>query len=303
MGKIKTPHDNFVRAILADKEIAIEYFKNYLPAFVSSQLDFSTLTQLSDTYLSKSLRKTMSDIIYSCGKNNGADSVKVSILIEHKSYPDKFTPIQMGNYIFSGFDKQIFNKEKLSLIIPILFYHGAEKWEYRELPDLFENVDQQWKQFIPHFSYIYHNLGEMSDEHLGMLSNQFLAASLLTLKHFKESNWLEENATRIFTRTVGAPENLLELLIVYFFEISKSDEPKIIEILESVPDTIKNKIMSTLDIFFEKGRIEGSDKTLFRNAKNMLVKGFAVNVICEVLEVTPDFIEKVRLELNASASE
>ena len=44
MGKIKTPHDNFVRAILADKEIAIEYFKNYLPAFVSNQLDFSTLT-------------------------------------------------------------------------------------------------------------------------------------------------------------------------------------------------------------------------------------------------------------------
>ena len=75
MGKIKTPHDNFVRAILADKEIAIEYFKNYLPAFVSNQLDFSTLTQLSDTYLSKNLRKTMSDIIYSCGKKNGADSV------------------------------------------------------------------------------------------------------------------------------------------------------------------------------------------------------------------------------------
>ena len=72
--------------------------------------------------------------------------------------------------------------------------------------------------------------------------------------------------------------------------------------------------MSTLDIFIEKGRIEGkiqgriegrtkgiiqgSDKTLFRNAKNMLAKGFAQNIICEVLEVTPDFIEKVRLELN-----
>jgi len=64
--------------------------------------------------------------------------------------------------------------------------------------------------------------------------------------------------------------------------------------------------MSTLDIFFErgekkgfeKGRIEGSDKTLLRNAKNMLAKGFAENIICEVLEVTPDFIEKVRLELD-----
>jgi len=96
MGKIKTPHDNFVRAILADKEIAIEYFKNYLPAFVSNQLDFSTLTQLSDTYLSKKPSEdNVRHYIFMWKEKWSGFCVKVSILIEHKSYPDKFTPIQI----------------------------------------------------------------------------------------------------------------------------------------------------------------------------------------------------------------
>ena len=136
MGKINTTlHDNFIRAILADKEIAREYFSNYLPSFVSNHLDLSTLTQMPDTYLSKNLRKTMSDIIYTCTTKNGEENVKVSLLIEHKSYADKYTPIQIGSYIFSGLEKQVANKEKLSIIIPVLLYHGKEKWQYATLSD------------------------------------------------------------------------------------------------------------------------------------------------------------------------
>lgn len=85
----------------------------------------------------------------------------------------------------------------------------------------------------------------MSDEQLEALSNQFLTASLLTLKHFKQNTWLEENATKIFIKTQDVPENLLELLIVYFLQINKSDEPKFIEIFESIPEALKDKIMST----------------------------------------------------------
>lgn len=85
-------HDKFIQAILSDIKIAADYFRNFLPEFVSSQLDFSTLTQLPDTYLSDELRKTMSDIVYACNKKKGKGSVKVSFLVEHKSYPDKNIP-------------------------------------------------------------------------------------------------------------------------------------------------------------------------------------------------------------------
>ena len=98
-------HDDFIRNILSNKEIAVEYFKNYLPDFVRERLDFSKLEQLPGTYLSDELKKTLSDIIYSCGLKGGKGSIKVSLLIEHKSHPDKYTPVQIGGYIFSALQK------------------------------------------------------------------------------------------------------------------------------------------------------------------------------------------------------
>ncbi len=92
-------HDDFIRNILSNKEIAVDYFKNYLPDFVRERLDFSELTQLPDTYLSDDLKKTMSDIVYSCRLKETEATVKVSLLIEHKSHPDKYTPVQIGGYI------------------------------------------------------------------------------------------------------------------------------------------------------------------------------------------------------------
>ncbi len=92
-------HDDFIRNILSNKEIAVDYFKNYLPDFVRERLDFSELIQLPDTYLSDDLKNTMSDIVYSCRLKGTEATVKVSLLIEHKSHPDKYTPVQIGGYI------------------------------------------------------------------------------------------------------------------------------------------------------------------------------------------------------------
>ena len=149
MGNIKSPHDQFVRAILADKNVAIDYFKSCLPEFISEKLDFSTLVQTGDTYISRHFKQTFSDVVFNCQRKGGGQNVKVSLLIEHKSYIDKYVPIQLANYIFSGLKKQIDNKEMLSIIIPILFYHGSETWEYNELTGLFEDLDDEWKKFVP----------------------------------------------------------------------------------------------------------------------------------------------------------
>ena len=120
-------HDNFIRTIMSDKNIAKDYFKSYLPSHVKDRLDFDTLEQSPDTYISKDLQKTMSDIVYTCLKKETGEAIKVSLLIEHKSYIDKNTPIQIGSYIFSGFTKQLINKEKPTMIIPILLYHGKDR--------------------------------------------------------------------------------------------------------------------------------------------------------------------------------
>ena len=80
-------HDNFIRVILASKSIATEYFRNYLPEHISAKLNFPTLTQIPDTYLSVQLRKSISDIVFSCEKNNTSGQVKICLLLEHKDIP------------------------------------------------------------------------------------------------------------------------------------------------------------------------------------------------------------------------
>lgn len=301
-------HDNFIRSILSNKSIAVEYFKNYLPAFISSRLNFSTLRQLPDTYLSEDLKKTMSDIVYSCRRKGTKEPVKVSLLVEHKSYPDKYTPIQIGSYIFSALQKQAVNKEPLSLVIPVLLYHGKGKWQYRNLADLFEETDKDWQQYIPNFEYVYNNLGVLNDEAIERLNNKFLAASVLALKHSVEKEWLEQNAGRLLILASQGPGRLQKGFIIYLFSRASLEGKKI---LNSLPVQVKEKVMNTLDIYIEKGRKEGLEKGRKEGLEKGLEKGkeqvvrnllsdtdFTIARIASLANVTEAFVRKVRSALK-----
>jgi hypothetical protein len=141
--------------------------------------------------------------------------VKVSLLIEHKSYVDKYTPVQIGSYIFSGLLKQIGNKEELSLIIPILLYHGRKKWEYRTLNHVFDDLETPFHAFLPDFEYIYHNLGDIADDEIRQVNNKFLAASFLAMKYSMLKSELEVLIPEILSITQGVSKNLQRNLIVY----------------------------------------------------------------------------------------
>jgi hypothetical protein len=162
---------------------------------------------------------------------------------------------------------------------------------------LFKNIDPDWQKFLPDFEYVYNNLGEITDEQVEELNNKFLAASLLALKHTFDKDWLEANMLRLLSLAQQVPENLLSNLIVYIFGRSGLKEEKIIVIIETLPITLKKTVMSTLDIFVEKGEKIGVEKTLNRNTRNMLLKGLTVDTICELLEVSPEYVASVQKEL------
>lgn len=263
-------HDNFIRSVLSNKKMAADYFKNYLPSDISRQLDFSSLEQLPDTYLSEDLKKTMSDIVYSCRRKGGKGAVKVSLLIEHKSYPDKYAPIQIGSYIFSALQKQSATKEPLSLVIPVLLYHGKGKWQYRRLSDLFEGIEERWKQYLPDFEYVYNNLGMLSDTEVEKLNNKFLRASFLALKHSFEKDWLGHHAVNLLILAASGPKTLQKGFIIYLYSRGDLKEKNV---LNSLPEPIKKTVMSTLDIYIEKGRKKGIEEGMEKGRKEGIEKG------------------------------
>jgi len=52
--------------------------------------------------------------------------------------------------------------------------------------------------------------------------------------------------------------------------------------------------MTTLDIFVEKGRLEKTEKAV----RNMIRKGSTIEFICEILEVTPEYVARIRKEIE-----
>lgn len=308
-------HDNFIRSLLANKKIARDYFKSYLPPFIRSRLNFATLTQLPDTYLSDDLKKSMSDIVYSCHRKGRKGAVKVSLLIEHKSYSDKYTSLQIGGYLFSALQKQVQNNEPLSLVIPVLLYHGKGRWQYRTLASLFDNLEEEWKQYLPDFEYIYNDLGTLSDAEVEALNNKFLAASFLALKHGFEKEWIEGNAVPLLLLAAQGPRNLQKGFIIYLYSRGRLKDT----LLSSLPEPIKKTVMNTLDIYIEKGRKEGHKEGIEKGRKEGIEKGHKEgmekgkqdvieNLITElglsdkqaarIAEVPESFVKKVRIALR-----
>jgi predicted transposase YdaD len=174
MADLSSAHDSFVRAILPDRQVATDYFRTTLPEHLVQKLDFSTLQQQPCSYLSGELRWSISDVVYSCTIAGSQTKVEVCLLIEHKSYRDKYTPLQIGSYLYSGYLQQVKQgRKQLSPIIPVLFYHGKQKWEYHTTEELFGNLHEELLPYIPDFQYIYHNLRELPDEDLRALDNRF----------------------------------------------------------------------------------------------------------------------------------
>ncbi len=213
------------------------------------------------------------------------------MLIEHKSYPDKYTTIQIGGYIFSALQKQAQNNEPLSVIIPVLLYHGKGKWQYRTLTNIFDNLDTEWKRYVPDFEYVYHDLSTLNDADLEMLNNKFLAASFLALKHSFEKEWLEQNAVQLLILAAQGPEHLQKGFIIYLYSRGKLKE----KILQSLPAKIKKTVMNTLDIYIERGE----KKAKWQVVKNLLTTNkFTTSEIAEFTAVTVSFVKKVEKELK-----
>ena len=190
---------------------------------------------------------------------------------------------------------------------PVLLYHGRDKWEYRTLKDLFGDIEPEWQKYVPDFDYIYHNLGEVPDEQLEMLNNNFLKASLLALKHSFERGWLEANATRLLVWSEDTAENLRKGFIVYFFGQAKLEGNKILKIMETLPSSVRKTVKSTADYFREEGRQQGLQEGLQslqeqteKVVRNLVrASGLADEQIAEMAEVSVDYVVRIRKEMKS----
>ena len=145
----KNPHDEFFKAIFSKPENTAEFLRNFLPKEVVDVLDLDSLESVKDSLVGKELKSYYSDLLFTV--KAGDDSGYVYILFEHKSYKDRKLPLQLLRYIIRLYDRHLQmhkDAKRLPFVVPVVFYHGRQKFEYVKLRELFE-VNEALLRYVP----------------------------------------------------------------------------------------------------------------------------------------------------------
>lgn len=161
--RVSKAHDHVVKNILGREDVARDFVRYYLPEEITKDLDLNTLSVSSQSYVSDKLKESLSDLVITLQfKNRGP--AEIYILIEHKGGLKYWTRLQLFKYMNEKWQKT--GKEsshELPIIIPVVFYHGQEKWKYSlEFADLFNPPDEHYRKYIPKFEHILHEVPEIN---------------------------------------------------------------------------------------------------------------------------------------------
>lgn len=182
----------------------VTIFRQLLETFVDQpwvkELDFSEAETVNSSFISKSYKKTESDIIYKLKLKNGKDAY-VYVLLEFQSSVDRFISVRILNYLTSLYVSLIRSgqiKDKLPPVFPILLYNGDPKWTAPDnVADLVEHHEVLGDYGIG-FKYLKIIENEYTHKHLLQIQN-IVSTLFLTENHYRLEE-LEKELIELFQK-------------------------------------------------------------------------------------------------------
>ncbi len=278
-------HDVIFRELFSNPSKAAEIITAALPPAVIQKLQLNTLALLKTGYADENLSEHFADVLYRCQTIN-KKQLTIAILIEHKSYPEKYIHLQLLRYISLGWQQQLKEKEAPTLIIPIVFYHGKTAWKYVSLTEIL-GIDESlavFKRYIPAFEYAKLDLQQASDEQIlySLFQNALIKFMSLLFKHYHEKAYVVSQLSFWLTLveeldlTDDSEQYYVGLCFRYLLEKIKVSQSKLMKVLKE-----KKKAKTPWDRFVEKyvgegikqGIKEGKIEGKLEIAKRMLREG------------------------------
>jgi predicted transposase/invertase (TIGR01784 family) len=275
MPDLSNPHDKFFKESFSRPEVIRSFIEEYLPEAVSAVLDLDALELQKDSYITAELQEYFSDLLYRCPVREEGSEVFVYLLLEHKSSPERLTPLQLLEYMVRIWLQQ--SKEgvrELSVIIPIVVYHGRTRWRVpQDFSELFSGPEVL-RGYRPSFNYELLDLGAYSDAEIqGMATMQMC---LLLLKNIYDPV-LPELLPGIFSlaRDLADVRTAVQYLYVALRYLSVAAEQVTKEELSAAYHEVMrdqgDEIMPTLaQQWIEEGREEGKKQALFSSILDLL---------------------------------
>ncbi|MFZ4789761.1 MAG: Rpn family recombination-promoting nuclease/putative transposase [Candidatus Competibacteraceae bacterium] len=179
---LNNPHDRFFKATFGRAEVAAEFLELYLPPTVAAALNWTTLRAEKETFLDPELAQHPADLLYAVDRHDGEKSY-VYLLFEHKSYVESRINLDLLRYRVRIWEQWLKdgNTGLLPVIIPVVFYHGANRWTAKR--QFAETVAEapNLQQYVPTCEYHLVDVSGYRDE--ALRGAVILQVALLTFKY------------------------------------------------------------------------------------------------------------------------
>lgn len=293
--KIIQSHDKFFKTLFSGKNEIKEFVTKTLPTEITENLQLETLELDQTEYVESNFRTTYSDLVYNCKYRNNT-VIKISLLFEHKSSPEKFPHLQLLGYMLKIWEVQIKQNQKLTPIIPIIFYHGKSKWTNKPFAKYFKDLDDTLQNFIPKFDYQLIDTSDFTDDEIIKLFESLqLQIGILVMKNiFNEQKILQEtnkifaNLNQLLQTEQG--EQFFETIVAYLLYATGIDTKKYAENMKTISQKAEKKFVSTA----MRLKTEGIENGIKKVAFSMIRKNYSSQEIMELTGLSKKQIEYLR---------
>ncbi len=275
MKNISTPHDKYFKELFSKHEIMLDFLNGALP-HIAKHLELDTLEIDKTDYIDEELHNIFSDLVYNC-KYKTYFSVKIALLFEHKSYVPEQPYLQLLGYMLKIWETNVKQKQKLTPVIPILFYHGKDvEWNKKNFDEYFEQMDDFLRRYLPKFDFEVVNIASLSDSQIKEISHQLsLRAGLLMMKHIFDSPMLLldklieifSDLQKILETEMG--KNFFKTTVIYLFHTSKLDFDKVQEKMYDISLEVGEEFGTIAYQLNQRGKKEAKKEAKFEVARNL----------------------------------
>jgi hypothetical protein len=328
-------HDIFVKGLLGINALVLKILLHYIPKNIQPFIDFSTLTVFPEAQIDGILKLIQADSIHQCSLNvsqlpesiqqlSNLPLFRFCFLWEHKSSkPNEPIEFQVESYRNGIIRSDLKREQEPSIVIPILIYHGAEKWEKKFLYDRVQPyLPSELLDYMPHPRYIVIDLQAMSEADIEAATDlEELRGAFIALKYGHDKDFFKQSMKKVLKfvdemSTEYIFQEFFKMLMEYMQRRSQLEKEEFDEIIEQNLDTdmATRKVFKTsCEIVAEeaelrgelrgelKGELEGELKGLRKGIFYLLrTTSFNDKEIAFELEIEEAIVKMVRQEFMAS---
>ncbi|MBX3010822.1 MAG: Rpn family recombination-promoting nuclease/putative transposase [Caldilineaceae bacterium] len=292
MPEISNPHDRFFREVFSRLELAREFLSKQLPTAIAVTIDWASLSLRPGSFLDEELQQYFSDLLFRANLQTG-EPAYVYILLEHKSYPEWFTGLQLLRYQVEIWEqvrketkaneaqpvksKKTKTRTKLPPIFPLVIYQRKRPWHApQQFHDLIE-ANAVWGPYLPAFRYELVSVVSLRETEL--FSAVLLRAAIRLMRHIFAPDLAHQLPAiwEEFRNLAWGPDERGFLLVMLSYVSSANAKVTPEELNHSLAITFPQEgeqVMTTIaQQWLEEGLQQGLQRGLQQGARDALLAG------------------------------